>query len=88
MHKIYQFCGYFLIGVSVVGFFSYSAVAFPSMAAFSFWISVVASILLIVAGLGDAFFAELLGLGYYQYIGLIISLVAIALIGGLIQWVQ
>ena len=58
------------------------------MAAFSFWISVVASILLIVAGLGDAFFAELLGLGYYQYIGLIISLVAIALIGGLIQWVQ
>ncbi|HEY9876021.1 MAG TPA: hypothetical protein V6D12_21500 [Candidatus Obscuribacterales bacterium] len=88
MHKVYQFCGYFLIGVSSVGLFSYTAVAFPNMAAFTFWISVVASIMLIVAGLADEFLAQWLGLGYYQYIGLVISLVAIALIGGLLQWVR
>jgi len=88
MHKIYKFCGYFLIGVSVVGLFSYTAVAFPNMAAFSFWISVVASILLIVAGLADEFLAEALGLNYQQYIGALISTVAIALIGGILQWVR
>ena len=88
MYRIYKFCGYFLIGVSAVGLFSYTAVAFPNMAAFTFWISVVASIMLIVAGLADEFLAQWLGLGYYQYIGLVISLVAIALIGGILPWVR
>jgi len=64
------------------------AIAFPVMAPFSFWISVVASILLIVAGLADEFLAEALGLNYQQYIGALISTVAVILIGGLIQWVQ
>jgi len=88
MHKVYQFLGFFLIGVSVVGAFSYTAIAFPVMAPFTFWISVVASILLIVAGLTDEFLAEALGLNYQQYIGALISTVAIILIGGLIQWVR
>jgi len=88
MAKVYTFCGYFLIGVSTVGLFSYTAAAFPNMAAFSFWLSVVASILLIVAGLADDFLSEALGLTYHQYIGALISAVAISLIGGLIQWVQ
>jgi len=88
MHKLYQFSGFFLIGVSAVGLISYTAVAFPNMAAFSFWISVVASIMLIIAGLADEFFSQWLGLSYPQYRGLIMSLVGIALIGGLIQFVR
>jgi len=88
MHKVYQFLGFFLIGVSVAGAFSFTAVAYPVMQAYAFWISVVASLLLIVAGLCDEFLAEALGLTYQQYIGGLIASVAIILIGGLIQWVQ
>jgi len=88
MAKVYQFCGYFLIGVSAVGLFSYTAVAFPNMAAFTFWISIVASVMLIVAGLADDFLANWLGLEHLQYVGLIISIVAIAIIGGVLQWVR
>jgi len=88
MAKAYQFAGYFLIGASVVGLLSYTAYAFPPMQAYAFWISVVASLLLIVAGLADEFLSEAMGLTYQQYIGGMISAIAVIIIGSIIQWVR
>jgi hypothetical protein len=41
-----------------------------------------------VLAAGDDFFADALGLNYQQYIGALISLVAVLLIGSVIQWVR
>jgi ABC-type Na+ efflux pump permease subunit len=88
MSKAYAMIGYFLIGVSCTGLFSYTAYAIPQFQYYGFWLVVVTSILFIVAGVADEFFASAMGLSYQQYIGALISAIAIILIGGLIAWVH
>jgi hypothetical protein len=88
MSKAYTLVGYFLIGVSVVGLFSYSAYAFPNLQYYGFWLSVIISLLFVIGGVADDFFASVLGLSYQQYIGALISAIALVIIGGLIQWVH
>lgn len=88
MSKAYTLTGYFLIGVSIVGLFSYSAYAFPRLQYYGFWLSIIASLLFVIAGVADDFFANVLGLSYQQYIGALISAIALVMIGSLIQWVH
>ena len=88
MSKAYVLLGYFLIGVSVVGLFSYSAYAFPRLQYYGFWLSIITSLLLVIAGVADDFFASVLGLSYQQYIGALISAIALLIVGSLIQWIN
>lgn len=88
MGKVYSFIGCFLIGVSCVGLFSFTAYAVPQFQYYGFWLSVIVSILFVIAGICDEFFASAMGLSYQQYIGLVITAIAVILIGGLIQWVH
>lgn len=85
MSKGFQLIGYFLVGVSVTGIFSYSAKAFSNLQPYGFWVSVAVSLLLIVAGVCDDYFASVLGLSYQSYIGALISVIAVLIIGGVIQ---
>ncbi|HEY9692220.1 MAG TPA: hypothetical protein V6D15_08455 [Oculatellaceae cyanobacterium] len=88
MGKFYTFIGYFLIGVSSVGLFSYTAFAVPQFQYYGFWLTVIVSILFIIAGVADEFFASAMGLSYQQYIGALISAIAVIIIASLIQWVR
>ncbi len=88
MGKAYTMIGHFLIGVSCVGLFSFTAYAVPQFQYYGFWLTVIVSILFIIAGVADEFFANAMGLSYQQYIGLLITAIAVILIGGLIQWVH
>jgi hypothetical protein len=88
MGKAYVMAGYFLLGVSCTGLFSFTAYAFPVFANYAFWLVVTVSLLLIVAAAGDDFFSDVMGLTYRQYIGGLIVIVALLFIGSLIQWVR
>jgi uncharacterized membrane protein len=88
MGKFFNLIGCFIIGVSIVGLFSYTAYAFETLRMYSFWLSVVAAILIAVAALADDFLCGVLGVTYQEYLGLLISVIAILLIGGVIQWVH
>jgi hypothetical protein len=68
--------------------YTYTAYAIPQFQYYGFWLTVVVSILFVVAGVADEFFASAMGLSYQQYIGSLISAIAIILIGGLIAWVH
>lgn len=88
MSKAYAMIGYFLIGVSCAGLFSFTAYAVPQFQYYGFWLVVVVSILFIIAGVADDFFASVLELSHQQYIGALISAIAIIVISSIIQWVQ
>jgi hypothetical protein len=88
MSKAYVLAGYFLLGVSLVGFFSYTALAFPKFQYYGFWISIVVSIMFVIAGVADDFFSQVLQVTYQQYIGGLITAIALIIVGGLIQWVK
>lgn len=88
MGKSIQLGGYFLLGVSCCGFFSYTAHVVPRFQAYSFWLVVVVSLCFIVCALADDYLSEVMGVTYTQYIGGLIVSIAIVLVGSLIQWVQ
>lgn len=85
MGKAFLLGGYFLIGVAITGLFSYSAVAFINLQIYGFWLLVAVSLLLILAGVADDYFASILGLNYETYVGALISVIVILIIGGVIQ---
>ena len=85
MSKAFELVGYFLIGVSVTGIFSYSAKAFTNLQPYGFWLSVAASLLLILAGVADDYFVSILEMSYESYIGALITVIVILIIGGVIQ---
>jgi len=88
MGKAIQLGGYFLLGVSVCGLFSYTAYVIPRFQYYAFWLVVVVNLLFVVAGLTDDFLASAMGVDYQSYIGGLIVLIAIVLVGSLVQWVQ
>ncbi len=88
MGKFFLLAGYFLTGVSAVGLFSYTAYAFESLRMYSFWLVMVVALLFIAAALADDFLASALGLTYQQYIGTLVSAIAVILIGGVLMWVH
>ena len=88
MGKTIQLGGYFLLGVSCCGLFSYTAYVVPRFQYYAFWLVVVVSLLFIIAGVVDDFLAEVLGLTYQQYIGGLITMIAVVLIGSIVQWVK
>ncbi len=61
MGKAIQLGGYFLLGVSCCGLFSYTAYVVPRFQYYAFWLVVVVSLLFVVAGLADDFLAEAIG---------------------------
>lgn len=88
MGKFYTLFGYFLIGVSSVGLFSYTAYAFPTLRMYSFWLVVTAGLLLLVGAVADDWICELLGMTYQQYIGSMVAVIAILILGGVIAWID
>ncbi len=88
MGKFYNLVGCFLIGVSTVGLFSFTAYAFESLRMYSFWLVVTAALLLLVCAIADDFIAEALGLTYQIYIGSLVATVAVLILGGVIAWVR
>ncbi|AFZ15604.1 hypothetical protein Cri9333_4838 (plasmid) [Crinalium epipsammum PCC 9333] len=88
MGKSIQLGGYFLLGVSCCGLFSYTAYVVPRFQAYAFWLVVVISLCFVVGGLVDDYLSEVMGLTYTQYIGGLITMIAIVLIGSIIQWVR
>ena len=88
MGKFFVLVGYFTLGVSVVGLFSYSAYAFETLRMYSFWLACTAVIFVAVGAIADDFLAERLGLTHQEYIGTLVSIIAILIIGGVIQWVR
>lgn len=88
MGKVIQLGGYFLIGVSCCGLFSYTAFVVPRFQAYAFWLVVVVSLCFIVAGLVDDFLSEAMGVTYIQYVGGLITLIAIVMLGSVVQWVR
>jgi uncharacterized membrane protein len=88
MGKVFVLTGCFLTGISAVGLFSYTAYAFESLRMYGFWLSVCAALLLLVGALADDFIAESLGLTYQQFIGWMVTTVAILILGGVVQWVR
>jgi hypothetical protein len=88
MGKFFVLTGCFLTGISAVGLFSFTAFAFESLRMYGFWLSVCAALLLLVCAIADDFIAESLGLNYQQFIGWLITTVAILILGGVVQWVR
>lgn len=88
MGKAFQVTGFFLIGVSVAGVFSYSAYAYELLRMYGFWLSVVTALALFTMAICDDFFASILGLSYPMYVGGLISLIAVLVVGGVVQWVR
>lgn len=88
MSRIYILSGYFLVGVSIVGLFSFSASIFPNFRAYGFWLAVVIALILTALGLCDDYFAEVLGMSEYQYVGFLVSITLVLIVGGIIQWVR
>lgn len=88
MGKFYTLVGCFLIGVSSVGLFSYTAYAFESLRMYGFWLAVTAGLLLLVGGIADDFICQALGMDYQTYIGSLIAVVAILILGGVISWIN
>jgi hypothetical protein len=88
MGKFFVLTGCFLTGVSAVGLFSYTAYAFESLRMYGFWLSVCAALLLLACALADDFIAESLDLTYEQFIGWMVTTVAILILGGTIAWVH
>jgi hypothetical protein len=88
MGKFFVLLGYFTVGVSTVGLFSYTAYAFEALRMYSFWLALTAVIFVAVGAIADDFLAEVLGLTHQQYIGTLLSAIAVLLIGGVIQWVR
>jgi membrane associated rhomboid family serine protease len=88
MGKAIQLGGYFLLGVSCCGLFSYTAYVVPRFQYYAFWLVVVVSLLFIVCGLADDFLAEAIGVNYQTYVGGLIVSIAVVLIGSLLQWVK
>ena len=87
MGKSIQLGGYFLIGVSCCGLFSYTAYVVPRFQAYAFWLVIVVSLCFIVCGLADDYLADVMGLNYQTYIGGLIVCIAIVLIASIIQWI-
>jgi hypothetical protein len=48
----------------------------------------VVALLFIAAALADDFLASALGLTYQEYIGTLVSVIAVILIGGILMWVH
>ncbi|MGB3207269.1 MAG: hypothetical protein WBB28_19970 [Crinalium sp.] len=88
MGKSIQLGGYFLLGVSCCGLFSYTAYVIPRFQYYAFWLVVVVSLCFVVAGLADDFLAEAMGVDYQSYIGGLIVCIAIVLVGSIIQWIK
>jgi uncharacterized membrane-anchored protein len=88
MGKAIQLGGYFLLGVSCCGLFSYTAYVVPRFQFYAFWLVIVVSLCFIVSALADDFLSELMGLNYQTYVGSLVVSIAVILIGCLIQWVQ
>lgn len=88
MGKSIQLGGYFLLGVSCTGLFSYSAFVIPRFQYYAFWLVVVVSLCFVVAGLVDDYLSEVMGVTYTQYIGGLITCIAIVLLGSIIQWIR
>jgi hypothetical protein len=88
MGKFFVLVGCFIIGVSFTGLFSYTAYAFETLRMYSFWLALTAVIFIAVGALADDFLAAALGVSHQEYIGLLISAIALLLIGGVIQWVR
>jgi hypothetical protein len=84
--KAYLLLGYFLSGVGVAGFISYSAATFPALRGWAFWLVICISIIFVVAGLLDDFACQFLEISYQNYLAILIGIAAILLIGGVIQW--
>ena len=88
MGKTIQLGGYFLLGVSCCGLFSYTASVVPRFQYYAFWLVVVVSLLFIVAGLVDDYLSEVMGVTYTQYVGGLITMIAITVLGAIVQWVR
>lgn len=88
MGKFYTLFGCFLIGVSSVGLFSYTAFAFESLRMYSFWLVVTVALLLLASAIADDWFCEILGLSYQTYIGGLVTIIAVLILGGVISWVR
>lgn len=88
MGKTIQLSGYFLLGVSCCGLFSYTAYVVPRFQAYSFWLVVVVSLCFIVCALADDYLSEVMGISYQTYVGGLIVSIAIVLIASVIQWIQ
>lgn len=88
MGKAIQLGGYFLLGVSICGLFSYTAYIVPRFQFYAFWLVVVVSLLFIIAGLADDFLAQQMEVDYQTYIGGLIVFIVVVLIGSIVQWVQ
>ncbi len=88
MSKLFILTGYFILGISVVGLFSFTASIFPNFRAYGFWMAVVVALIIAVLGLCDDYFAELFGMNQQQYIGFMASVALVLIVGGIIQWVR
>ena len=88
MGKFFVLFGYFTLGVSAVGLFSYTAYAFETLRMYSFWLVLTAVIFVAVAAIADDFLAQALGLTHQEYIGILLIAIAVLIIGGVIQWVH
>jgi hypothetical protein len=87
-YRFLNLAGWFVSGVSLVGFFSYTAAVFPLSRWMIFWLVILLALALAGMGLADELIAEELGINHKKFIGVLVLAIAILLIGGIIQWVH
>lgn len=86
MGKVYILLGYFLLGVALAGFVSYSAYLFPSLRAWGIALIIVSIIVFISISILDDFISSYIGIPYHVYVGVLIFAAMILIVGGVIQW--
>ena len=88
MGKLFTLIGFFLVGVAVVGLFSFSGYAFPNLRMYGVWLIIVTGILAACAISCDEYFAEALNISERQWHGVVFVAIAICILGGVIQWLK
>ena len=86
MSKLYQIAGYFFLGVSTVGLISYSAYTFQTLKNWGISLGAIALGLLIIAAITDDAMINYLKIDRLTYLGCVIALAFLLIIGVVIQW--
>jgi hypothetical protein len=86
MSKLYQIVGCFFLGVSLTGLISYSSYTFQVLKNWGISLGVIALGMLIIAAITDDAAIAYLKINRLTYLGCVIAVAFLLIIGVVIQW--
>lgn len=85
MSKLYQLCGYFLIGISLSGSLGYAVKSIPKLSEWGIWLLSISIVTVLILIIVKDLLVDFLGITDVEYVGWLILFILVTIIGISIQ---